>query len=271
MKLQNMKNQLLTIIISVVIFSSCAVKAQQTKSSKALFSYEHHIVSEDTLNYRMLLPKKFDKSKQYPLVLMLHGAGERGDDNNKQLAHGSKLFLNETVRDTFPAIVIFPQCPKNDYWSKLEADRSTKPITFNYKYKDAPTTAMTLVMDLMDDMVAQPYVKTDQVYVMGLSMGGMGTFEIIYRKPKIFAAAIPICGGGDPESVTAYAQTIPLWILHGAKDDVVDPKLSLNMASAIISAGGFPKLTLYDFANHNSWDPAFAEPELLTWLFSKIK
>ena len=266
-----MKHQILTLIFSIMIFSSGAVKAQQTEPSKELFSYENHIVNGDTLNYRMLLPKGFDESKTYPLVLMLHGAGERGNDNKKQLAHGSKLFLNETIRDSFPAIVIFPQCPRNDYWSKLEADRTTKPITFKYKYNEAPTTAMALVMDLMDEMVAKPYVKTDQVYSMGLSMGGMGTFEIIHRKSEMFAAAIPICGGGDPASVVAYAKTIPLWILHGAKDDVVDPKLSLNMASAIISAGGFPKLTLYDFANHNSWDPAFAEPELLTWLFSKIK
>ncbi|WP_179333509.1 carboxylesterase family protein [Winogradskyella costae] len=266
-----MKHQMLTLIFSIMIFSSGVVKAQQTESQKELFSYENHIVNEDTLNYRMLLPKDFDASKTYPLVLMLHGAGERGNDNKKQLAHGSKLFLNDTIRDAFPAIVIFPQCPRDDYWSKLEADRSTKPITFKYKYKDVPTTAMALVMDLMDEMVAQPYIKTDQVYAMGLSMGGMGTFEIIHRNPKMFAAAIPICGGGDPESVTPYAKTIPLWILHGAKDDVVDPKLSLNMASAIISAGGFPKLTLYDFANHNSWDPAFAEPDLLNWLFSNTK
>ena len=266
-----MRNLFLILIFSLTFLNSVRVIAQQTESSKDLFSYEHHMVNDDTLNYRMLLPKGFDESKTYPLVLMLHGAGERGDDNKKQLAHGSQLFLKEITRDLFPAIVIFPQCPQNDYWSKLEADRSTKPITFKYKYNEAPTTAMALVIDLMTEMVGKPYVKTDQVYVMGLSMGGMGTFEIIYRNPKMFAAAIPICGGGDPESVTAYAKTIPLWILHGAKDDVVDPKLSLSMASAIITAGGFPKLTLYDFANHNSWDPAFAEPELLKWLFSNTK
>ncbi|WP_179337020.1 carboxylesterase family protein [Winogradskyella ludwigii] len=266
-----MRNLFLILIFSLTFLNSVSVIAQQTESSKDLFSYEHHMVNDDTLNYRMLLPKDFDESKTYPLVLMLHGAGERGNDNKKQLAHGSQLFLKETTRDSFPAIVIFPQCPQNDYWSKLDADRSTKPITFKYKYNEAPTTAMALVIDLMTKMVAKPYVKTDQVYAMGLSMGGMGTFEIIYRNPKMFAAAIPICGGGDPESVTAYAKTIPLWILHGAKDDVVDPKLSLSMASAIITAGGFPKLTLYDFANHNSWDPAFAEPELLKWLFSNTK
>ncbi|QXP77634.1 MULTISPECIES: alpha/beta hydrolase-fold protein [Winogradskyella] len=266
-----MKHLFLVLIFGVTFLNSVSVIAQKTESSKDLFSYEHHMVNGDTLNYRMLLPKDFDASKKYPLVLMLHGAGERGSDNKKQLNNGASLFLNKKHRDSFPAIVIFPQCPQNDYWSKLDADRSTKPITFKYKYNEAPTKAMALVTDLMTEMVAKPYVKTNQVYAMGLSMGGMGTFEIIYRNPEMFAAAIPICGGGDPEYVTAYVKTIPLWIFHGAKDDVVDPKLSLNMASAIISAGGFPKLTLYDFANHNSWDPAFAEPELLKWLFSNTK
>ncbi|RCW90334.1 carboxylesterase family protein [Winogradskyella arenosi] len=266
-----MKYLFLISFLSIVISSATTAHAQEKEAPKALFSYEQHIAHGDTLKYRKLLPKNFDASKAYPLIVVLHGAGERGSDNESQLLHGSGLFLKKTVRDSFPAMVIFPQCPKDDYWAKLEADRSTKPITFNYKYKEAPTKAMASVIDLMTQMLAQPYIKTDQVYAMGLSMGGMGTFELIYRHPKMFAAAIPICGGGDPESVTAFAQHIPLWIFHGAKDDVVDPKLSLAMASAIINAGGFPKLTLYDFANHNSWDPAFAEPELLTWLFSNTK
>ena len=266
-----MKHRFSLIILIVVFASSYVVKAQLKEPSKDTFTYETHISKSDTLKYRMLLPKNFDESKQYPLVLFLHGAGERGDDNKSQLVHGSKIFLDETARDSFPAIVIFPQCPKNDYWSKLEADRSTKPITFKYKYDELPTPAMASVMDLMEQMNTKPFVKTNQIYVMGLSMGGMGTYEIIYRKPEMFAAAVPICGGGDPKSVTEYAKTIPLWVFHGAKDDVVNPNLSVKMVSAILDAGGFPKFTLYDFANHNSWNSAFAEPELLTWLFSKSK
>lgn len=258
-------------VLSLVGLISISIQAQEAKLSKELYTYETHIVKDDTLNYRLLLPKGFSKNKTYPLVLFLHGAGERGEDNKKQLTHGSNLFLNEIHRDSLPAIVIFPQCPKNDYWSKLEADRSTKPITFNYKYNEPPTKAMASVINLMDRMLEKPYVKADQVYAMGLSMGGMGTFEIIYRRPQMFAAAIPICGGGDPNSVTEYAKIIPLWVFHGAKDDVVDPNLSINMISAILKEGGFPKFTLYDFANHNSWDPTFAEPELLKWLFSNTK
>ena len=266
-----MKLKTLITTLFLVFVMSFLMSAQQLKKSEDLFLNKTHIVQKDTLKYRVLLPKNFSKDKTYPVVLFLHGAGERGDDNKKQLANGSDLFLNETTRNSFPAIVIFPQCPENDYWAKLKADRSTKPITFKYKYKKSPTKAMGLVMNLMDEMVEKPYVKTNQVYVMGLSMGGMGTFEIIYRKPEMFAAAIPICGGGHPKTVSAYAKSIPLWVFHGAKDDVVDPNLSVNMVSAILKNGGFPRFTLYDFANHNSWDPALAEPELLTWLFSNSK
>ena len=106
---------------------------------------------------------------------------------------------------------------------------------------------------------------------MGLSMGGMGTFELLSRKPNTFAAAVPICGGGDPESVSMYAQTIPLWVFHGAQDNVVNPLQSMEMVSALLNSGAHPRFTLYDFANHNSWDPAFAEPDLLPWLFSNRK
>ncbi|WP_299780231.1 prolyl oligopeptidase family serine peptidase [uncultured Formosa sp.] len=266
-----MKLKPFIITIYLVFATPFLIRAQELKKTEDLFLIKTHIVNTDTLKYRMLLPKDFSEDKTYPLVLFLHGAGERGNDNKTQLINGSDLFLNETTRDSFPAIVVFPQCPKNEYWAKVEADRSTKPITFKYKYKETPTKPMALVMDLMDTMAKKPFIKTNQIYVMGLSMGGMGTFEIIYRKPELFAAAIPICGGADPESVLAYAKSIPLWVFHGAKDDVVDPNLSINMVSAIFNNGGFPRFTLFDFANHNSWDPAFAEPELLTWLFSKSK
>lgn len=249
----------------------CGAQNNDAMLEKNQYSYQHHIKGDDTLQYRMLLPKGFSENMTYPVVLFLHGAGERGNDNEKQLIHGSSLFLDKTVRDSFPAIVIAPQCPTSDYWSKVGVDRSTNPIGLNFKYDTGPTDAMALVMDLMDHLTSKSYVKNNQIYVMGLSMGGMGTFEIIYRKPELFAAAIPICGGGDPESVSNYAKSIPIWAFHGAKDNVVDPKLSLDMVAAILKAGGFPKFTLYDYANHNSWDPAFAELELLSWLFSNTK
>lgn len=234
-----------------------------------LYSKEQFISKTDTLLYRLLLPKDFSETKQYPLILFLHGAGERGNDNNKQLSHGSQLFADN--QNSFPAIVILPQCPESDYWSKVIIDRSTRPLTLNFPLEAKPTKVLTLVMELMDEMLAKPFVNKNQIYVGGLSMGGMGTFEILYRQPNVFAAAISICGAGIPETTAAFAKTVPMWIFHGANDDVVDPQHSVDMVSGILKYGGKPNFSLYAKDNHNSWDSAFAEPELLTWLFSNSK
>ena len=251
----------------LVVFISNIIVAQHQE----LYSNEVFVSNTDTLQYRMLLPKDFTKDKQYPLVLFLHGSGERGNDNKAQLVHGSKLFADESNRENFPAILIFPQCPKNDYWANAPVDRSTKPISLKFPLDVEPTKALNLVMELMDDLTSKSFVNTSKVYVGGLSMGGMGTFEILYRKPNMFAAAFAICGGGNPKSVKAYAKTTALWVFHGAIDDVVDPQLSIEMVSAYLKAGGKPNFNLYADDNHNSWDSAFAEPDLLSWLFSKSK
>ncbi|MCB0472892.1 MAG: prolyl oligopeptidase family serine peptidase [Flavobacteriaceae bacterium] len=260
-----MKSKL--IVLAMALLSVITVNAQK----ESLYQKQEYIKGEDTLLYRIMFPKHFSEARQYPLLLFLHGSGERGNDNEKQLVHGSKLFANEMVRDSFPAIVIFPQCPEQDYWSDVEVDRSSMPLGLKFQNKGTPTKALQLVIDLMKEYIGKDYVKSDQVYVMGLSMGGMGTFEIIYRQPDMFAAAIPICGGGDPETTASYAKKIPLWVFHGAQDNVVDPQFSIDMVSAILKEGGYPRFTLFDFANHNSWDATFAEPELLKWLFSHHK
>lgn len=223
---------------------------------------------EDTLRYRILYPKNFDKDQKYPLVLFLHGAGERGRDNASQLVHGGKLFATDYLQERHPAVVIFPQCPQEDYWAQVEVDRSAAPIGLDFRYEEGPTKALQLVMQLLENTLAEAYVDPDQVYLMGLSMGGMGSFELLARKPDTFAAAIPICGGGDPGSVSAYAGKTAVWAFHGAQDRVVDPGQSLEMVSALLKAGAHPRFSLYEFAGHNSWDPAMAEPGLLPWLFS---
>lgn len=250
----------------LLLFVVNVITAQQN-----LFKESIYVKGKDTLKYQILLPEDFSESKQYPVVLFLHGAGERGTDNLKQLTHGSKLFTNPINRGAFPAIVIFPQCPQTDYWANATVDRSTKPITLTFPLNAPPTKALSLVMSLMDSFLEKAYVNAKKVYIGGLSMGAMGTFEMLYRKPNVFAAAFAICGGGNPEGVKSYANTTDLWVFHGAKDDVVDPQLSVNMVSAYLKAGGKPNVSIYADDNHNSWDSAFAEPTLLTWLFSKSK
>lgn len=237
-------------------------------AQQQLFREARMVSENDTLAYRILLPENFSKDQSYPLVLFLHGAGERGSDNTAQLMHGSSLFTDSENRSEFPAIVIFPQCPSDDYWSNASVDRSGQGVQLEFHPDKDPTTALRLVMELLDEQLQKSYVDKDRIYVAGLSMGGMGTFELLGRLPDTFAAAVPICGGGSTVVAEKYAE-VPMWIFHGAKDDVVNPQYSLEMVAAILDAGGYPNFTLYENANHNSWDSAFAEPQFLNWLFSK--
>ncbi|QYA24176.1 prolyl oligopeptidase family serine peptidase [Gramella sp. MT6] len=263
-----MKNRLKYLLIAlglILLLTPFNINAQ----SKEDFKKEQFISENDTLNYRVLFPDNFKKTKKYPVVLVLHGAGERGDNNEAQLVHGSDVFLNEENREKFPAIVIFPQAPKEDYWAKVEVKRDTMPFQFDFRNKEEPTKSLNLVMKMMDSVVAQEYVNKDRVYVGGLSMGGMGTYEILYKKPDMFAAAFAICGGANPEIAETYPKGFNIWIFHGEKDDIVPPRFSKRMAREINHNGGNAKLTLYPDDNHNSWDSAFSEPYLLPWLFSK--
>ncbi len=227
--------------------------------------------SGDTLPYRILYPLNFDPEEEYPLLFVLHGAGERGKDNSSQLIHGSKLFLQEDIRRDYPAIVVFPQCPQEDFWSNVVIDRDARPLKFEFQTDGKPTKAMKLLEELVDEIAEQKYINKKQIYVGGLSMGGMGTLELLRRDPKRFAAAFAICGGDNLENAKKY-KGVPLWLFHGAKDDVVPVRFSETLAEKLESLEAKSiKLTLYPEANHNSWDKAFAEPEFMSWLFSKRK
>ncbi|WP_300437451.1 prolyl oligopeptidase family serine peptidase [Christiangramia sp.] len=263
-----MKNRLKYLLItlgSILLLLPLSLRAQ----TKDDFKREQFISENDTLNYRILFPDNFSENEKYPVVLVLHGAGERGDDNEAQLVHGSDLFLQAENRKKFPAIVIFPQAPKNDYWAKVEVKRDTMPFQFNFKNKEEPTKSLDLVMKMMDSVINQKFVDKEKVYVGGLSMGGMGTYELLYKKPEMFAAAFAICGGANPEIAQDYPKGFNIWIFHGEKDDIVPPALSKAMARSINHHGGNAKVSLYPDDNHNSWDSAFSEPYLLPWLFSK--
>lgn len=262
-----MKNKLRYHIVS---FLCILLLWPATSNAQSLeeFQREIFIAGKDTLNYRVLYPLDFSEEKKYPLVLFMHGAGERGNDNHSQLIHGANLFLEN--REEFPAIVIFPQAPKDEYWANVEVKRDTTPFQFDFKNEEPATKSLQLVMDFMDEITAKNFVNTKQIYVGGLSMGAMGTFEIIYKKPKMFAAAFAICGGANPEIAKGYPKDFNIWLFHGKKDNVVLPEYSEAMARAINHYGGNAKLSLYPEDNHNSWDSAFAEPNLLPWLFSHV-
>ncbi|RCH55526.1 phospholipase [Mucilaginibacter hurinus] len=264
-----MINKFICLLVLIAIFSSSAIHAQD----RTLYTEGRYASKNDTLPYRVLFPVQFNPKQKYPVVFVLHGRGECGNDNKKQLTHGADLFLNTEVRQNYQAIVIFPQCPTDSFWSnvKIETDSVTGNRKFLFQTDGEPTKAMKALLGLTNEWMKKPYVNKKQVYVGGLSMGGMGTFELIGRKPKMFAAAFPICGGDNTLNAKKYAKKVPLWIFHGAKDNVVPADHSIVMVEALKEAGGEPKFSLYPDAMHDSWLNAFAEPELLPWLFSHKK
>jgi predicted peptidase len=224
----------------------------------------------DTIFYKILFPKNFDPQQKYPILFMLHGAGERGNDNRSQLIHGGDLFLKDEIRKQFPSIIVFPQCPVDDYWANVKKDSVDGKRVFHFQKGGKPTKVMHALLAMIADLLEKPYVNKNQVYAGGLSMGGMGTFELLRRKPKLFAAAFTICGGDNIANVRKYKK-IPLWIFHGQKDDVVDPVFSKEIANHLKIIGKEVRYTTYPEANHNSWDSAFAEPQLLPWLYAHSK
>ncbi|MDX1409096.1 MAG: glycoside hydrolase family 3 N-terminal domain-containing protein, partial [Saprospiraceae bacterium] len=256
----------LVLLFTVLIAIPVALGAQSAEVLQAYLPKQHEHAG-NVLNYRILYPANFDAQKKYPLVIFLHGRGESGNDNKRQLVHGSQLFLDSIAR--YPAIVIFPQCPESDYWANLHRpETGGASRTFTFYTGHAPAPSLAAVMSLIDTELSKPYIDEDRLYVAGLSMGGMGTWELLWRIPDKIAAAIPICGGGAPESADAMLD-IPIWAIHGMKDDVVSPNLSIRMVRAIQQKGGLARITLFPEANHNSWDPAFADPEFLSWMFAQ--
>lgn len=254
------------IILVLIIQSTTSLIAQD------LSLYEKKVFTSPSgqqLPYRILFPENYDQSKKYPLVLFLHGGGERGDDNEKQLTHGAKLFLIEENRKNFQAIVIVPQCPMDSYWAAAVIDRTTTPFTITVDYSKPEPVALQSAVALVKKISKEEGVDKKRIYITGISMGGMGTYEAIYRYPKLFAAAMPICGAGDVNRYDQRVAKVPFRVFHGAVDAVVDVKNSQQMVEKLKVLKASVGYTKYPNVNHNSWDNAFAEPDFLSWMFSK--
>jgi len=215
------------------------------------------------LPYRILTPEKIESGVRYPLVVFLHGAGERGDDNSRQLQHGGSMFSNAANRAKFPAFVIFPQCSNEKRWVEVNWG-DPQP----HQQPKEPSEPLSLVIELVPSLMKSLPIDPSRVYVMGISMGGFGTWDIAARHPEWFAAAVPICGGADNSTAPLLAK-MPIWTFHGDKDTTVQPVRTRSMVEALGKAGGNPKDTELPGIAHNSWTPAFANPELLPWLFAQ--
>jgi predicted peptidase len=215
-----------------------------------------------SLPYRLAKPVGDDGQQRYPLLLYLHGAGERGDDNVSQLKHATPVLLSDSVRKRYPGYLVAPQCPADRKWTgtNWQADhpRQTERIT----------ETLALVLDLVADLQTKHRIDPKRIYVTGVSMGASATWDLASRRPELFAAAVPICGGCHPAQGARLAK-LPLWAFQGAKDEVVKPDMARRTLEAIRRAGGDPKYTEYPDRGHDIWRPAYQSPSLLPWLFAQ--
>jgi predicted peptidase len=199
------------------------------------------------LNYLLFLPQgiQAQPQKRWPLILFLHGAGERGHDLALVKKYGIAKIVED--RDEFPFITISPQCPPDRWWGQeLEA-----------------------LTGLLDEAVRTLAVDPDRVYLTGLSMGGYGTWHLAAAQPDRFAALAPICGGGVPDEGfperVSVLKHVPVWAFHGARDQKVPLEESVKMVEALRAAGGDIRFTVYPEADHDSWTQTYEDPELYAW------
>ena len=231
-------------------------------SQSSLFSHERYVSAEgDTLKYRQLM-SDYAPDTKYPLVIFLHGSGERGNDNEAQLKWGVLNFASDEIMKMHPSIVIAPQCRANMSWVFFEEGE--------FSYDPVPTRPMELLKELIDQTISNLPVDTNRIYITGLSMGGYGTYDALMRYSDLFAAGVPVCGGGDTSRASSIAD-IPIWIFHGALDNAVDPADSHNMLEALTREGAHPGFTQYPETGHFSWIAAYSDPMMMEWLYSQRK
>lgn len=214
------------------------------------------------LNYRLLKPKAYEAGKKYPMVIFLHGAGERGNDNAKQLVHGMKDYASDALMEKYPCFVMAPQCPEGKLWVDVNWS------SLKHDMPSQPAEPMRLTIEALGALQKEFSIDATRLYVTGLSMGGYGTWDALQRYPDRFAAAVPICGGGDVKQAKKIAQ-IPIWAFHGDKDTAVPVERTRTMIAALKEAGGMPKYTEYPDVGHDSWTATYKDPALHEWMFAQ--
>lgn len=227
------------------------------------------IVGGDTLRYCALAPQQIEQDKSYPLVVFLHGAGERGEDNQAQLLHGSQQFLNPVNREKYPCYAIFPQCPSGKYGAYINRPLSLVPSEMTIQ--EQPSAFVSQVHQLITKYLAEQHVDSRRVYVIGLSMGAMATYDMVIRYPELFAAAVPICGTVNPERITEAVKHTKWSIYHGDADTTVPLDGSREAYRKLRAVGAEVKYTEFPGVAHGSWNPAFSQPDFMKWLFAQIR
>jgi predicted peptidase len=239
-------------IFWLAILAACLLEPVSAGDDKPIFEKKVHTdAKKNKLPYRLLLPDNYDAKQTYPLILFLHGSGERGTDNDKQLVTGARDLATKKLRKNLPCFVVAPQCSGKeplDYW--------------------LPTVNSGLVLGMLKDLEKRYSIDPKRIYLTGISDGGWGVWRLLALYPDKFAAAVPICGRGNPGDAPTIAKT-PVWIFHGAKDDIEPVKSSREMLTALKKAGGNPKYTEYPNEGHFCWGTVYRDPKMFLWMFAQ--
>ncbi|MGA2172955.1 MAG: prolyl oligopeptidase family serine peptidase [Sedimentisphaerales bacterium] len=241
-----MRKKLVGLLICLGLIGGVAMGAEVGKTGEQTGQMlNKKIAKEIKCNYLLYLPADYkkDAKKKWPLILFLHGAGERGNNLEIVKKHGPPKLVAQGKN--FDFIIVSPQCP-NDLWWPEQND--------------------TLIT-LLDEIEAKYHVDTDRVYLTGLSMGGFGTWTLAERYPQRFAAIAPICGGSEHYEAIRL-KNVPIWAFHGAKDPIVPVVRTTEMVEAVKAAGGNVKMTIYPEADHDAWTQTYDNPELYEWFLS---
>lgn len=219
--------------------------APRRPSNPALRAFRPH--SADSLPYRLMPPSTIAAGQRYPLLVFLHGAGERGDDNQTQLLGLPEQLVEPDWRASYPCFVLAPQCPRESFWTRHDQE----------------------LLTLIRGIEQEHPIDHERIYLTGLSMGGYGSWLLAARAPDLFAAVVPICGGGDPDNA-ARLTNLPIWAVHGDADTTVNVNQTRRMVGAIRSAGGSPRYTELKGVGHNSWTQTYRDPDgVLKWMFEQ--
>lgn len=234
-----MKKQVFNILSAAILVWFPAVTNSQEMNIQTKHHFEKEITVMVQINYLLYLPEGYEQNdeKNWPLILFLHGAGERGNDLDLVKKHGPPKIVE---KKDLPFIIVSPQCPAEKRWSVRDLDL------------------------LLEKIIKDHRVEKNRIYLTGLSMGGYGTWEYAMEKPERFAAIAPICGGGSPWQAYRLA-SMPVWVFHGAKDPVVPIEKSEEMVKALKKVNGNVKFTVYPEATHDSWTETYDNPELYKW------
>ena len=252
----------LTLLCAAMTVSVSAVRPDEARTLKDV--YVNDELDGYEIPYVLYLPANYDESKSYPVLLLLHGAGERGNDNELQLFHAVDELYETRQALMDECIFLVPQCPNDEQWVDWPWTNG------NYSVDEIPESkALSTVMKLLNKILADYAADTNRVYIMGISMGGFGTWDALVRHESTFAAGVPLCGGGDPSKVDILKE-IPIWCVHGNADTAVPFAGTEEMYNTIVSAGG-ERITFepMDGMGHNIWDYATTNGDLIDWLFTQ--